>query len=104
MDRSLISFISGAIVGLTISVILSFGIENWFENPTSLVLGITSTASKIWLIFYYAQLLPILVISGLVPLQKRIKAKRLVPISFALGQGMVMITIAFLSFAIDLFT
>jgi hypothetical protein len=104
MERSLISFSAGAIVGLTITVLLSFGLENWFENPTALVLGITSTASKIWLIFYYAQLLPILVISGLTPLQKRFKAKRLVPLSFGLGQAMVMITITFLSFAIELLT
>ena len=104
MDRSAVSFIVGSIVGLGITIILSFGIEDWSENPTSLVLGIASGSSKIWLIFYYVQLLPVLVISGLVPLQKKIKVRRLVPFSFAAGQATVVLNIAFLSYAIDFFT
>ena len=104
MDRSLLSFIVGAITGMTITIILSLGIENWSEDPTMLVLGITSTASKIWLIFYYVQILPVLVISGLPPLQKKFKIKRLVPLSFSLGQATVMIIVVFISYIIDLFT
>ena len=104
MDRSLISFIAGALVGLAISFILSLGIEDWFEDPTSLVLGITSTASKIWLIFYYAQILPVLVVSGIVPLQNKFKIKRIVPLSFGLGQATTLIAIIFVTYTIDIFT
>ena len=104
MDRSLLSFIAGAILGIIITSILSLGIEDWSENPTMLVLGITSTASKIWLIFYYVQILPVLVISGLPPLQEKFKIKRLVPLSFGLGQATVMIIVVFLSYTFDLFT
>jgi hypothetical protein len=104
MDNSLISFIAGAILGIIITIIISFEVGDWFENLTSLVLGIVSTTSKIWLIFYYVQILPAIVISGLIPLQKKFKIKRLVPLSFGLGQAMVMVTIVFISTAIDLFT
>jgi hypothetical protein len=104
MDKSLISFTAGAILGIIITIIISFEVGHWFENLTSLVLGIVSTTSKIWLIFYYVQILPAIVISGLIPLQKKFKIKRLVPLSFGLGQAMVMITIVFISTAIDLFT
>ena len=104
MDNSLISFIAGAILGIIITIIISFEVGDWFENITSLVLGIISTTSKIWLIFYYVQILPAIVISGLIPLQKKFKIKRLVPLSFGLGQAMVMITIVFISTVIDLFT
>ena len=104
MDRSLISFIAGVILGIIITSIISFEIDNWFESSISLVLGIASTTSKIWLIFYYVQILPVLIISGLIPLQKKFKIKRLVPLSFGLGQAMVMITIVFISLSIDLFT
>ena len=104
MDRSLISFIAGAILGIIITIVISFEIGNWFESFTFLVLGVASTASKIWLIFYYVQILPVIIISGLMPLQKKFKIKRLVPLSFGLGQAMVMITIFFISIAIDLFT
>jgi hypothetical protein len=104
MDNSLISFISGAILGIIITIIISFEVGDWFKNFTSLVLGIVSTTSKIWLIFYYVQILPAIVISGLIPLQKKFKIKRLVPLSFGLGQAMVMVTIVFISTAIDLFT
>lgn len=102
IDRSLISFVAGAITGIAVTIILSLGIENLSEDPTMLVLGITSAASKIWLIFYYVQLLPVLVISGLAPLQK-IKVKRLVPLSFGLGQATIMIIVVFLSYTADLF-
>ena len=104
MDRSLISFIAGAILGIIITIVISFEINNWFESFTFLVLGIASTTSKIWLIFYYVQILPVLIISGLIPLQKKFMIKRVVPLSFGLGQAMVMITIVFISIAIDLFT
>ena len=104
MDKSLISFTAGAILGIIITIVISFEVGNWFENLTSLVLGIVSTTSKIWLIFYYVQILPAIVISGLIPLQKKFKIKRLVPLSFGLGQAMVMVTIVFISTAIDLFT
>ena len=104
MDKSLISFTAGAILGIIITIIISFEVGDWFENLTSLVLGIVSTTSKIWLIFYYVQILPAIVISGLIPLQKKFKIKRLVPLSFGLGQAMVMVTIVFISTAIDLFT
>jgi hypothetical protein len=104
MDKSIISFIAGAILGIIITSLISFDIENWAESFTSLVLGIASTTSKIWLIFYYVQILPVLVISGLSPLQEKFKIKRLVPLSFALGQATVMIIVVFLSYTIDLFT
>ena len=104
MDRSLISFIIGAILGIIITSIISFEIENWAESFTSLVLGVASTASKIWLIFYYVQVLPAVIISGLVPLQKKFKIKRLVPISFGIGQATMMVTVLFVSTVIDLFT
>jgi|APSaa5957512535_1039671.scaffolds.fasta_scaffold58602_3 hypothetical protein len=104
MDRSLLSFIAGAIMGTIITIILSLGMENWSENPTMLVLGITSTASKIWLIFYFVQLLPVLVISGLHPLQEKFKIKRLVPLSFGTGQATVMVIVIFFTYIVDLFT
>ena len=104
MDRSLISFIAGAILGIIITIIISFDVENWFESFTLLVLGIASTTSKIWLMFYYVQILPALIISGLVPLQKKFKIKRLVPLSFGLGQAMVLTTIFLISTIIDLLT
>ena len=104
MDRSLISFIIGAILGIIITSIISFEIENWAESFTSLVLGVASTTSKIWLIFYYVQVLPAVIISGLVPLQKKFKIKRLVPISFGIGQATMMVTVLFVSTVIDLFT
>ena len=102
IDRSLLSFAAGAITGTVVTIILSLGIENWSDDPTMLVLGITSAASKIWLIFYYVQILPLLVISGLAPLQK-IKIKRLVPLSFGLGQATVLLIVVFLSYTADLF-
>ena len=104
MDRSLISFIIGAILGIIITSIISFEIENWAESFTSLILGVASTTSKIWLIFYYVQVLPAVIISGLVPLQKKFKIKRLVPISFGIGQATMMVTVLFVSTVIDLFT
>ena len=104
MDKSIISFIAGAILGIIITSLISFDIENWAENFTSLVLGIASTTSKIWLIFYYIQILPAVIISGLVPLQKKFKIKRIVPLSFGLGQATIMVTILFISTIIDVFT
>lgn len=104
MDRSLISFIAGAILGVIITIIISFEIEDWTESLTSLVLGVATTTSKIWLVFYYVQVLPAVIISGLAPLQKKFKIKRLVPMSFGIGQATIMVTILFISTAIDLFT
>jgi len=104
MDRSLLSFLFGVIIGITITLILSLGIENWLDDPTMLVLGITSTASKTWLIFYYLQLLPVMIISGIPYLQEKFKIKRLVPLSFGLGQATVMIFVLFVSYIVDLFT
>ncbi len=78
MDKSLISFIAGAILGIIITSVISFEIENWAESFTSLVLGVASTTSKIWLIFYYVQVLPAVIISGLVPLQMMLEVGRLV--------------------------
>ena len=104
MDKSLISFIAGAILGIIITSVISFEIENWAESFTSLVLGVASTTSKIWMIFYYVQVLPAVIISGLVPLQKKFKIKRIVPLSFGLGQATMMVTILFISTSIDLFT
>ena len=104
MDRSLRSFLAGVAAGIIITIILSLNIENWYEDPTALVLGITSAASKIWLVIYYVQLLPALVISGLEPLQQKFKIKRLVPYSFGLGQATIMIGVAFVSYTIDLLT
>lgn len=104
MDKSLISFIAGAILGIIITSVISFEIENWAESFTSLVLGVASTTSKIWLVFYYIQILPAVIISGLVPLQKKFKIRRIVPLSFGLGQATIMITILFISTVIDLLT
>ncbi len=104
MDKSLIFFIAGAILGIIITSVISFEIENWVKSFTSLVLGVASTTSKIWMIFYYVQVLPAVIISGLAPLQKKFKIKRIVPLSFGLGQATIMITILFISTAIDLFT
>ena len=104
MDRSLVSFIAGASLGIGITILLSFGIEDWDTNPTSLVLEITSMSSKIWLAFYYFQLVPMIVIGGLAPLRKRFKAKRFIPMSFSMGQATAMVAISFLSYAIHLFT
>ena len=104
MDKSIISFIAGAVLGIIITSLISFDIENWAESFTSLVLGIASTTSKIWLIFYYVQILPAVIISGLVPLQKKFKIKRIVPLSFGLGQATIMITILFVSTIMDIFT
>lgn len=104
MDKSLISFIAGAILGTIITSVISFEIENWAESFTSLVLGVASTTSKIWLVFYYLQVLPAAIISGLVPLQNKFKIKRIVPLSFGLGQATIMITILFISTIMDIFT
>ena len=104
MDKSIISFIAGAVLGIIITSLISFDIENWAESFTSLVLGIASTTSKIWLIFYYVQILPAVIVSGLVPLQKKFKIKRIVPLSFGLGQATIMITILFISTIMDIFT
>ena len=104
MDKSIISFIAGAVLGIIITSLISFDIENWAESFTSLVLGIASTTSKIWMIFYYVQILPAVIISGLVPLQKKFKIKRIVPLSFGLGQATIMITILFISTIMDIFT
>lgn len=102
MDRSLLSFLLGAVVGISITLILSLGIENWLDDPTMLVLGITTTASKIWLIFYYLQLLPVMIISGISFLNEKFKIKRLVPLSFGLGQATVMVFVLFISYIVDI--
>lgn len=104
IDRSLVSFIAGALLGIGITIVLSFGIEDWSANPTSLVLEITSISSKIWLAFYYFQLVPLIVIGGLAPLRKRFHAKRIVPMSFSMGQATALVAISFLSYAVNLFT
>lgn len=104
MDRSIPLYFSGVLVAFIVVIILSSQTEDVYENPNTFVLGLAGTISKIWMLFFAVTLMILFPIVGIESINKRIKPVYLLPISFVLGHGTVIVLLSAIKFTIEVIT
>lgn len=104
MDRSIPLYFSGVVVALIAVIILASQTENVYENPNTFLLGLAGTITKLWMLFFAFTLMILFPIIGIESIRKRIKPVYLLPISFVMGHGTVIILLSAIKFAIEVIT
>jgi hypothetical protein len=101
MDRSIPLYFSGVSVALIVIIILASQTENVYENSNTFLLGLAGTITKLWMLFFAFTLMILFPIIGIESIRKRIKPIYLLPISFVLGHGTVIILLSAIKFTIE---
>lgn len=104
MEKSTLLFFVGVFSAFLATIILSFENELVFQDLESFVLGLAGVITKIWMIFFAFSLLIVFPILGIEPLKKRINPIFLLPISFTLGHGTVIVLLSTIKFSMDVMT
>ena len=104
MDRSIPLYFSGVVVALLVIIILVSQTENVYENPNTFLLGLAGTITKLWMLFFAFTLIIIFPIIGIESIKKRIKPIFLLPISFVMGHGTVIILLSAIKFTMEVIT
>lgn len=104
MDRSIPLYFSGVAVALIVVIVLASQTENIYENPNTFLLGLAGTITKIWVLFFAFTLMIIFPIIGIESIKKRIKPIILLPISFVMGHGTVIILLSAIKFTMEVIT
>ncbi len=104
MDRSIPLYFSGVAVALIVVIILASQTENIYENPNAFLLGLAGTITKLWISFFAFTLIIIFPIIGIESIKKRIKPIFLLPISFVMGHGTVIILLSAIKFTMEVIT
>jgi len=101
MDRSIPLYFLGVVVALFVIIILASQTENVYENPNTFLLGLAGTITKLWMLFFAFTLMILFPIICIESIHKRIKPVYLLPISFILGHGTVIILLSAIKFAME---
>ena len=104
MDRSIPLYFSGVAVALIVVIVLASQTENIYENPNTFLLGLAGTITKLWMLFFAFTLIIIFPIIGIESIKKRIKPIFLLPISFVMGHGTVIILLSAIKFTMEVIT
>ena len=104
MDRSIPLYFSGVAVALIVVIILASQTENIYENPNTFLLGLAGTITKLWMLFFAFTLIIIFPIIGIESIKKRIKPIFILPISFVMGHGTVIILLSAIKFTMEVIT
>ena len=104
MDRSIPLYFSGVAVALIVVIVLASQTENIYENPNTFLLGLAGTITKFWMLFFVFTLMIIFPIIGIESIKKRIKPIFLLPISFVMGHGTVIILLSAIKFTVEVIT
>lgn len=104
MDKSVPLFFSGVAVAFIVLLIFSLQTEDMFENPKTFVLGIAGTITKIWMMFFAFSLMILFPVIGIESIKKRVTPIFLLPISFVLGHGTVIVLLSTIKFSIQVIT
>ena len=104
MDRSVPLYFLGVVVALIVVIILASQTENVYENPNTFLLGLAETITKLWMLFFAFTLMILFPIIGIESIRKRIKPVYLLPVSFVMGHGTVIIILSAVKFAIEVIT
>jgi hypothetical protein len=104
MDRSIPLYFSGVAVALIVVIVLASQTENIYENPNTFLLGLAGTITKLWMLFFAFTLIIIFPIIGIESIKKRIKPIFILPISFVMGHGTVIILLSAIKFTMDVIT
>jgi hypothetical protein len=104
MDRSIPLYFSGVAVALIVVAILASQTENLYENPNTFLLGLAGTITKLWMLFFAFTLIIIFPIIGIESIKKRIKPVFLLPISFVMGHGTVIVLLSAIKFTVEVIT
>jgi len=101
MDRSVLLYFSGVSVSIIAIMILSSQTEDVYENLDTFVLGLAGVITKVWILFFAITLMILFPIIGIDSIHKRIKPIYLLPISFVLGHGTVIVLLSAIKFTIE---
>jgi len=101
MEKPTLLFFVGVFSAFLVTIILATENEPSFSNFESFVLGLAEAITKIWMIFFAFSLLIVFPILGIDSIKKRIKPIFLLPISFTLGHGTVIVLLSAIKFSID---
>ena len=104
MDRSVPLYFLGVVVALIVVIILASQTENVYENPNTFLLGLAGTITKLWMLFFAFTLMILFPIIGIESIRKKIKPVYLLPASFVMGHGTVIIILSAIKFAIEVIT
>ena len=104
MDKSIPLFFSGIAVAFIVLLIFSLQTEGVFENPKTFVLGIAGAITKIWMMFFAFSLMILFPVIGIESIKKRMTPIFLLPISFVLGHGTVIVLFSTIKFSIQVIT
>ena len=104
MDRSIPLYFSGVSVALIVVIVLASQTENIYENPNTFLLGLAGTITKLWMLFFAFTLIIIFPIIGIESIKKRIKPIFILPISFVMGHGTVIILLSAIKFTMEVIT
>ena len=104
MDRSIPLYFSGVSVALIVVIVFASQTENVYENPNTFLLGLAGTITKLWILFFAFTLMIIFPIIGIESIKKRIKPIFLLPISFVMGHGTVIILLSAIKFTVEVIT
>ena len=92
------------VVALIVIIILASQTENVYENPNTFLLGLAGTITKLWMLFFAFTLMILFPIIGIESIRKRIKPVYLLPVSFVMGHGTIIIILSAIKFAIEVIT
>jgi len=104
MDRSIPLYFLGVVVALLVIITLASQTENVYENPNTFLLGLAETITKLWMLFFAFTLMILFPIIGIESIRKRIKPVYLLPTSFVMGHGTVIILLSAIKFTIEVIT
>jgi hypothetical protein len=104
MDRSIPLYFSGVAVALIVVIVLASQTENIYENPNTFLLGLAGTITKLWMLFFAFTLMILFPVIGIESIRKRIKPIHILPISFVMGHGTVIILLSAIKFTMDVIT
>jgi hypothetical protein len=104
MDRSIPLYFSGVFVALIVIIILASQTENIYENPNTFLLGLAGTITKLWMLFFAFTLMILFPIIGIESIRKRIKPVHILPISFVMGHGTVIVILSAIKFTMEVIT
>ena len=104
MDRSVPLYFLGVVVALIVIIILASQTEDVYENPNTFLLGLAGTITKLWMLFFAFTLMILFPIIGIESIRKRIKPVYLLPVSFVMGHGTIIIILSAIKFAIEVIT
>ena len=104
MDRSIPLYFLGVVVALLVIITLASQTENVYENPNTFLLGLAGTITKLWMLFFAFTLMILFPIIGIESIHKRIKPIYLLPISFVMGHGTVIILLSAIKITIEVIT